>query len=83
MPTTRKRTKRSQSAVMLTPAAIDAYRRQDASALTQELRLPPWWPHPFDASEDEPPEWAEGSPYGSAWPEVRRIRLALEEAAHA
>lgn len=81
MPSTRKRTKRGQDAIRLSEAAVAAFKAGDGAQLTQELRLRPWWPHPFDCTEDEPPEWAQGSPYGNAWSTVREIRLALEEAA--
>ena len=81
MPTNRKRTKRSQDAIRLTAAAVQAFRDRDSFALTQELRLRPWWPSPLDTDDAEPPEWAAGSPYGNAWCSVREIRLALEAAA--
>ena len=83
MPTTRKRKSRNRSAVVLTDKAVEAFRQGDALALNQELALRPWWPGPLDTDEDDPPEWAQGSPYGEAWPEVRQIRLALEGAADA
>ena len=81
MPTNRKRSRRTQDAIRITPAAVAAFKRKDGFALAGELRLPPWWPSPLDTRHDDVPEWAIGTPYGNAWDAVRGIRLTLEEAA--
>lgn len=79
MPT--KRTKITRNRVpTLTAEAVAAFKAGDAMALSAELRLRPWWPNPLDVDTDTPPEIYLGTPYGDAWPEVRRIRLALEAA---
>ena len=63
----------------ITPAAIEAYRTGDESALHVALGLKPWEPSPINAEGERP--WPRGTAGAENWERARELRLELESEA--
>jgi hypothetical protein len=86
MPTTRKRVGH-RMAFMITPQAIDAWRRGDVHACRQSLGVMPWDYCPFHVEYAEPPDWlleprhANRAANADSWRHAWELRCALIELA--
>ena len=80
-PAQRRQAAAAMSRRMLSPAAIDAYRKRDREALAIALRLHAGHVHPFDAIGPAP--YPPRSASALYWEAARRQRHALAEAAAA
>ena len=87
MPSNRKRTRRTQSAARITPHMVEAFVAGDIEKLDELLgKIPFSDPSPIEATTDEPPPGCMEIPglcWRKAWPEARRLHIALQEAANA
>ena len=77
MPTNRKRTPRTPQG-RINPAAVKAFRENDADALYDALGLQPWEVNPLDV-DDGPAPWPPGSAGYRSWPEAQRLKAELEQ----
>ena len=87
MPTTRRRVKRAQDAIRITPEMIDAFVAGDIERLDQLLgKIPYSDPSPIEATTDDPPPGCMEIPglvWRKNWPAARQLHIRLKEAAHA
>ena len=87
MPSNRKRAKRTQNNIRVTPRMVELFIAGDVVGLDHELgRMACADPSPIEATTDEPPPGVMEIPglcWRKAWPEARALNIALQEAADA
>lgn len=65
---------------LVSPEAIDAYRRKDRRGLARALGLRPWEVNPLDIAPGEVCPWPSSSRGAQSWPRAVELRNLLEQA---
>ena len=83
MPSTRRRTSRTAGRSRITPRAVELYLAGDIAGLDEELgKIAFSDPSPIEATTEHPPAGSDpGLCWTMNWPEARRLRAALQDAA--